>query len=64
MAYQQMVTNDEGEPLGTETLYDDETSYWDGHDFGEEYSDLEEDDEPDTTEDGFPYETDLGGEWS
>lgn len=37
-----MITNEVGEPLGIEILYDDE---------------------PDTVQDGFPYETDLGDEW-
>jgi hypothetical protein len=61
VSYQQLVTNEAGEPLGIETLYDDEPAYWDGYDFGEPF---DEDDEPDTTEDGFPHETDLGDEWN
>jgi hypothetical protein len=62
-----MVTNEVGEPLGIETLYDDEP----GFDFrdddyltDDDDGDWDEDDEPDTTEDGFPHETDLGDEWN
>lgn len=64
MAYQTTLTNDEGEILGIETHYDD----GDDGDYIDWYEDLDrfadfDDDEPDTTQDGFPHETDLGNEW-
>lgn len=61
MAYQTMVTNEDGEPLGIETHYDDEfydspfdddEGPWDGP---EDYED-----DPFRSE----QETDLAGEWS
>lgn len=56
-----MITNDIGEPIGFEyPSYSDELDYFDDldEDYGRDY-----DYEPDTTQDGFPYETDLGDEW-
>jgi hypothetical protein len=49
MSYTQMITNDLGEPLGTETLYDDEPGYyseWDD-DYGPEDYDEDDGTDPD-----------------
>jgi hypothetical protein len=61
MPSQQMYRNEYGEPLGIETHYDDGYDF-EPYDF-DEYGPDDWDEEPDTTQDGFPFETDLGDEW-
>lgn len=52
MAYEVMIRNEEGEPLGMETHYDDEPGYWDDqYDFDADYG-------PATEQYGLPYEWD------
>ena len=62
MSYLVMVTNDEGEPLGTETLYDDEPDYYDEDSFGPEEYDGDAD-YIDAQGDAAYPESDLDGEW-
>lgn len=58
MSYTGMVVNEVGEPLGVETLYDDEPDYYDDDDY-----DVMDDGPDEYVQDGFPYETDLTNEW-
>lgn len=63
MAYQTMVTNEDGEPLGIETHYDDEFPDYDSP-FDDDFPDYDPGDGYEDDPFRSEQETDLAGEWS